>query len=219
MKNFKILSMNIGHAFIPIMEKNKKEIVKNQLKENYDIIMLQGKGLSRTDFYKELDYNCAISSKNVVTLSSKKKLFESSATEVHNSSVVYDKGLPIVFINVNCKNMKKIDQVIRACQLYSKEENAHYIKRRIIAGRFPVEFDQKKFCSMFNLKDISTTVGGDTHIENKREILNHLFISSDFEVDNIYKLVGLTEVAKTGEAYPIAATIREKNYAYKKVLR
>ena len=42
MKNLKILSMNLGKSFIPVIDRRKREYITDFLDEkSYDIIMLQ----------------------------------------------------------------------------------------------------------------------------------------------------------------------------------
>ena len=62
---------------------------------------------------------------------------------------------------------------------------------------------------MFDLSDISTLVDKESHTKNNREMLNHLFISRNLECVNIHKLVGLTEVSKIEEDYPIEVTLKK----------
>ena len=80
---------------------------------------------------------------------------------------------------------------------------------RIVAGRFPKTFDTNLFCDKFDLDDISTFVGQDTHIENNRDMANHFFISRDLEAESVHKLVGWTETLKLGEAYPVQVTLKK----------
>ena len=40
-------------------------------------------------------------------------------------------------------------------------------------------------------------------------MLNHFFISRNLGCMNIHKLVGMTEVSKIGEAYPIEVTLKK----------
>ena len=112
-------------------------------------------------------------------------------------------------VNVNCKNPKDMDKIFKACEVYSKEEDPHYVKSRIVAGRFPREVDTNLFCDMFDLNDISTLIGQETHAKNNREMLNHFFVSRNLECMNVHKLVGMTEVSKIGEAYPIEVTLKK----------
>ena len=83
-----------------------------------------------------------------------------------------------------------------------------------MAGRFPREVDTNTFCDNFNLEDVSSLVAQNTHVLNNREVVNHLFISRDLEWDSVKKLVGMTEISRIGEAYPIEASI-----GHKKVLK
>ena len=140
--------------------------------------------------------------------------FEDSKAESFNSSIIYNSNSPLAVVNVNCKNPKDMDKIFKACEVYSKEEDPHYVKSRIVAGRFPREVDTNLFCDMFDLDDVSTLVGQESHSKNNRERLNHLFISRNLEVNEVHKLVGWTEVLNLGEAYPIEASI-----SYKKVLK
>ena len=78
-----------------------------------------------------------------------------------------------------------------------------------VIWRFPREVDTNLFCDAFDLEDISTLVGQETHAKNNREMLNHFFISRNLGCMNIHKLVGMTEVSKIGEAYPIEVTLKK----------
>ena len=67
MKNLKILSMNLGYGFIPIKDRKKKMILKEQIKkEDYDIVMLQGNSI--TVNYEDLGYEAINSNDKTVTL-------------------------------------------------------------------------------------------------------------------------------------------------------
>lgn len=211
MENLKIFSMNLGRGFIPIKDKRKKEFLREKIDtEKYDVVMLQGNGIGRNIFFKDLGYDYADSSKEVITLVSNRLIVESRATNILNCSIISNIDRPIILVNVNCKDLKNIDELYDACDLYSKEKDVHYVRSRIVAGRFPRAFDTNLFCDQFDLDDVSTLIGLDTHIKNNRDMVNHFFISRNLEAENVRKLVGLTETLKLGEAYPIEASIVRK---------
>ena len=62
---------------------------------------------------------------------------------------------------------------------------------------------------MFDLEDISTKVGQESHAKNNKEMVNHFFMSKIIEKESVHKLVGMTEVSKIGEAYPIEVTLKK----------
>ena len=221
MKNLKILSMNLGYGFIPIKDRKKKIILKEQIKkEDYDIVMLQGSDI--TVNYEDFDYKAINSNDKAVTFF--KEDLPICNTEVFSSGVVNAlvtsyKCKPLAVINVNCKDMKNnsydaFDKVLKICSKYSNSASEYFVRRMIVAGRFPREVDTNEFCDMFDLDDVSTLVGLETHRKNNREMLNHFFISRSLEAESVHKLVGMSEVSKIGEAYPIEASI-----SYKKVLK
>ena len=223
MKNLKILSMNLGYGFIFIKEKKKKIILKEQIKkEDYDIVMLQGNNIDVN--YEDLGYEAINSNDKAVTFFKEKlpicntELFGSGIVNVLVTSYY---SRPLVVVNVNCKNMKSysydvrsFDTVLDMCKKYSDPASEYFVRRMIVAGRFPRGVDTNIFCDMFDLDDVSTLVGIDTHIKNNREMLNHFFISRSLEAESVHKLVGMSEVTKVGEAYPIETSI-----SYKKVLK
>lgn len=210
MENFKILSMNLGRGFIPIKDKRKKEFLREKIDtEKYDVIMLQGNGVARNNFFKEFGYNYADSSKDIITLVSNRSIVESKVTDVFNCSIISNINRPLVLINVNCKDLKGIDKLFTICDICSKEKDVHYVKSRIVAGRFPKAFDTNEFCDQFDLDDVSTLVGYKSHIKNNRDMVNHFFVSRNLEIQNIHKLVGMTEVSKIGEAYPLEVTLKK----------
>ncbi len=216
MENLRIFSMNLRRGFIPVKDKRKKEFLREKLEEEkYDIIMLQGYNIINGLDLSRLNYSYTNSFNNTITLSRDGlPIFEDSFSLVVNSSIVFNGNSPLAVINVNCNNSKSFDEVSAACELYTKEENAHYVRSRIVAGRFPKDVDTNNFCDMFDLEDISTLVGQDTHLKNNKDMVNHFFVSRNLEAVSIHKLVGLTETLKLGEAYPIEASI-----SYKKVLK
>ena len=215
MKNLKILSMNLGRGFVPIKDKGKREYLMEFIKkEDYDIVMLQGNRIGSNRLFKDLGYSSADSSKNVITLRSKRAIAENSSTDELNCSIISNITMPLELINVNCKDSKKFDDVFNTCDYYSRQDSKGFVSSRIVAGRFPREVDTNEFCDLFDLEDVSTLVGQKTHTKNNREILNHFFISRNLEIDSIHKLVGLTENLGIGEAYPIEASI-----SHKKVLK
>ena len=211
MKNLRILSMNLGKTFIPVKDKSKREYITNYINhEGYSIVMLQGNILTSNIDFSKLDYN-AINYKNRMALLYDKNLIGygiAFKSKVVSSTIMYNKG-PIACINVNCYNSKNMEDVYKVCEAYSNPNAIHTLKTRIVAGRFPREVDTNEFCDAFDLEDISTLVGGETHAKNNREMLNHFFISRNLETLNVHKLVGMTEVSKIGEAYPIEVTLKK----------
>ena len=213
MKNLKILSMNLGYGFIPIKDRKKKMILKEQIKkEDYDIVMLQGNSI--TVNYEDLGYEAINSNDKTVTFF--KENLPICNTELFGSNVLVTSyySRPLVVVNVNCKNMKSdsydvrsFDYVLKICRKYSDPASEYFVRRMIVAGRFPRDVDTNIFCDMFDLDDVSTLVGIDTHIKNNREMLNHFFISRSLEAESVHKLVGMSEVTKVGEAYPIEASV------------
>ena len=210
MKNLKILSMNLGRGFVPIKDKGKREYLMDFIKEeDYDIVMLQGNRIGSNRLFKDLGYSYADSSKNVITLVSKREIVENSSTDELNCSIISNITNPVELINVNCKDSKNFDDVFNICDYYSRQDSKGFVRSRIVAGRFPREVDTNEFCDAFDLEDISTLVGQETHAKNNREMLNHFFISRNLGCMNIHKLVGMTEVSKIGEAYPIEVTLKK----------
>ena len=208
MKNLRILSMNLRRGFIPIKDKGKREYLMDFIREeDYDIVMLQGNGIN-------LDV-C-----NYITINNNKKVsllchdrltgFDSEVGYKDvKSSIIYCDNSVLACINVNCKNANSMDEIFKVCEVYSKEDDPYYVKSRIVAGRLPREVDTNEFCDQFNLDDISTLVGQDMHIKNNREMVNHFFISRNLEAESVHKLVGMTEVLRIGEAYPIEVTLKK----------
>ena len=210
MENLKIFSMNLGRGFIPIKDKRKKEFLREKIDtEKYDVVMLQGNGVGRNSFFKDLGYDYADSSKDVLTLVSNRLIVESKATNILNCSIISNIDRPVILVNVNCKDLKNIDELFDACDIYSKEKDVHYVRSRIVAGRFPKAFDTNLFCDQFDLDDVSTLIGQDTHIKNNRDMVNHFFISRNLECMNVHKLTGMTEISGIGEAYPIEVTLKK----------
>lgn len=211
MKNLKILSMNLGRRFVPFKDKGKRQYLMDFIKEeDYDIIMLQGNALTSNINFSKMDYN-AIAYYNRMALLYNRNLQVCDTdfkSKVASATVICDKD-PIVCINVNCESSNRIEDVFNVCYDYSSINNAHAFATRIVAGRFPKEVDINEFCDVFNLDDISTLVGQETHAKNNREMLNHFFISRNLEALNVHKLVGMTEVSKIGEAYPIEVTLKK----------
>ena len=215
MINLKILSMNLGKAFIPIIDKKKKEYITNFLDEkSYDIIMLQGDNIPRNlDLnYIDMNYDIIKKNKGLITLHNKDIYVSPFSVESDyiDTNVVHNKTSSLACFNINCKDLKNFYDVDNICKSYSK----NYIKSRVITGRLPIEVNTDSFCKFLDLKDVSTNIGKITHEKNKRDIINHFFISRNLEVTSVHKLVGLTEVSKIGEAYPI-----EVSLTYKKVLK
>lgn len=214
MQNLKILSMNLGRSFVPVIDKNKKTLVTNYLNaESYDFIMLQGNNLDSNINLSSLNYKILKNSKRLMTLYKGLKVFNTGTnSEVIDTNIVqYNRSL-IACINVNCSKVKDFKEVEDICQSYSNFDSYNYMKSRVITGRFPREVDLNTFCDLYDLDDVSSLLALDTHIKNNREILNHLLISRNLEVFDLKKLVGLKEIANIGEAYPIEASL-----CYKKV--
>ena len=208
MKNLKILSMNLGRGFVPIKDKGKREYLRDFIKEeDYDIVMLQGGSIN-------------LGVHNYVTVNDNKKVsllchdrltgFDSEVGYKNvKSSIIYCQNAILACINVNCKNANNMSDVFKVCDDYSRHDSEYYLSDRIVVGRFPREVDTNEFCDAFDLDDISTLVGGESHAKNNREMLNHFFISRNLEALNVHKLVGMTEVSKIGEAYPIEVTLKK----------
>mgnify|MGYP005804326373 CR=1 FL=1 len=208
MENLRILSMNLGRRFVPIKDKGKREYITDFIKEEgYDIVMLQGN-------YINLGVD------NYITVNNNKKVsllchdgltgFDSEVGYKDvKSSIIYCNNFVLACINVNCKNANNMSDVFKVCDDYSRHDSEYYLSDRIVVGRFPREVDTNQFCDMFDLEDVSTLVGRDTHIKNNREMVNHFFISRNLEALSVHKLVGMTEVSGIGEAYPIEVTLKK----------
>ena len=219
MKNFKILSMNLGKSFIPVIDKKKRKYITEFLDEkNYDIIMLQGENIPRNLDLKYISTNYGVIRKNkgLITLHDKNLYVSPFFTDSNyiDTNMAHNDMKFLAFLNINCKDLKDFYDVDNICKSYSDINSRNYIISRIITGRLPREVNIDSFCKSLKLKDISTDIGKITHKENNREIINHFFISDNLEVTNIHKLVGITEVSKIGEAYPI-----EVSLTYKKALK
>ena len=212
MKNLKILSMNLGKSFIPVIDRRKREYITDFLDEkSYDIIMLQGDNIPRNlDLnYIGMNYEIIKKNKGLITLHNKDIYVSpfSVDSDYIDTNIVYNKVNLLACLNINCKDLKDFYDVDNICKSYSNINSKSYIISRIITGRLPREVNLNSFCKSLGLKDISTDIGRITHKENNREIINHFFISEDLEVASIHKLVGLTEVSKIGEAYPIEVSL------------
>lgn len=216
MRNLRVLSMNLGKTYIPVKDKSKKQLLASYInEEGYNIVMLQGNSLTSNINFSKLNYN-AINYQNRMAVLYDRNLdgFDIDfKSKVVSSTVIFNKG-PIAFINVNCDSPKNMEDVFKVCEAYNNPNTEYTLKTRIIAGKFPKEVDINLFCDMFDLDDVSTLIGRQSHIENNREMLNHFFISRNLEALNVRKLVGMTEISKIGQAYPIEASI-----SYKKVLK
>lgn len=216
MKNLKILSMNLGRSFIPVKSTKKGEILSRKIvKEGYDLVMLQGDHISRSinlDYLKNYDYKSVNYNDKAVTLAKNKPSFCRVDAEKENlsSSFLYYDNEPLVCVNVNCKDDKGFYDVYDLCSDYSREDSQKYVPSVIVAGRFPKEVDTNTFCDNFNLEDVSSLVAQNYHILNNRDVVNHLFISRNLEWEDVKKLVGMTEISRIGEAYPIEASIGRK---------
>lgn len=212
-KKLRILSMNLGRSFVPVKDRKRKAYVADFIKyEDYDVVMLQGDSI-------DLDgsnYTVVNGNKKVSLLCNDRlKGFNSVlGCENVNSSFIYCENSILACINVCCNNSKNFQDVVAVCDAYSKFDSQYYLPTRIVAGRFPREVDINEFCDRFDLTDVSTLVGQESHIKNNRDMLNHFFISRNLEIDSVHKLVGMTEKSGIGEAYPIEASI-----SYKKVLK
>ena len=211
MKNLKILSMNFGRSFIPIKDKKKKEFLRNKLMEGpYDILMAQGYGIIDGVDLDNTFYNYTNAFDRIVTFSKNKlPIYENILSKKINSSVVFNGENPLAVVNVNFSNLKYVENLYNCCRIYNNLDNGYCVMSRIVAGRFPKTFDTNLFCDKFDLDDISTFVGQDTHIENNRDMANHFFISRDLEAESVHKLVGWTETLKLGEAYPVQVTLKK----------
>ena len=212
MKNLKILSMNLGKSFIPVIDRRKREYITDFLDEkSYDIIMLQGDNIPRNlDLnYIGMNYEIIKKNKGLITLHNKDIYVSpfSVDSDYIDTNIVYNKVNLLACLNINCKDLKDFYDVDDICKAYCNVNGKQYTKNRIITGKIPREVNLNSFCKSLGLKDISTDIGRITHKENKREIINHFFISENLEVASIHKLVGLTEVSKIGEAYPIEVSL------------
>lgn len=212
MKNLKILSMNLGKSFIPVIDRRKREYITDFLYEkSYDIIMLQGDNIPRNlDLnYIGMNYEIIKKNKGLITLHNKDIYVSpfSVDSDYIDTNIVYNKVNLLACLNINCKDLKDFYDVDDICKAYCNVNGKQYTKNRIITGKIPREVNLNSFCKSLGLKDISTDIGRITHKENNREIINHFFISEDLEVASIHKLVGLTEVSKIGEAYPIEVSL------------
>ena len=212
MKNLKILSMNLGKSFIPVIDRRKREYITDFLDEkSYDIIMLQGDNIPRNlDLnYIGMNYEIIKKNKGLITLHNKDIYASpfSVDSDYIDTNIVYNKVNLLACLNINCKDLKDFYDVDDICKAYCNVNGKQYTKNRIITGKIPREVNLNSFCKSLGLKDISTDIGRITHKENNREIINHFFISEDLEVASIHKLVGLTEVSKRGEAYPIEVSL------------
>lgn len=212
MKNLKILSMNLGKSFIPVIDRRKREYITDFLDEkSYDIIMLQGDNIPRNlDLnYIGMNYEIIKKNKGLITLHNKDIYVSpfSVDSDYIDTNIVYNKVNLLACLNINCKDLKDFYDVDNICKAYCNVNGKQYTKNRIITGKIPREVNLNSFCKSLGLKDISTDIGRITHKENNREIINHFFISEDLEVASIHKLVGLTEVSKIGEAYPIEVSL------------
>ena len=220
MKNLKILSMDLGKRFISVRDKKRKEqMIDFVMEKDYDLILLQGSNVEKMidlSYFEKADYNINITNKKMVTLLRPEYKFFSVSTESNECSrnIFYYERRPIACLNVNCKYAENFYDVLEGCDFYSNPKSYGYVPSRIITGKFPRGIDTNEFCDAFDLEDVSTLVAHKAHIEYNQEMLHHLFISRNLDCKNIHKLVGLTEVSKIGEAYPIKATI-----SYKKVLK
>ena len=212
MKNLKILSMNLGKSFIPVIDRRKREYITDFLDEkSYDIIMLQGDNIPRNlDLnYIGMNYEIIKKNKGLITLHNKDLYVSpfSVDSDYIDTNIVYNKVNLLACLNINCKDLKDFYDVDNICKAYCNVNGKQYTKNRIITGKIPREVNLNSFCKSLGLKDISTDIGRITHKENNREIINHFFISENLEVASIHKLVGLTEVSKIGEAYPIEVSL------------
>ena len=212
MKNLKILSMNLGKSFIPVIDRRKREYITDFLDEkSYDIIMLQGDNIPRNlDLnYIGMNYEIIKKNKGLITIHNKDIYVSPFFTDSNyiDTNIVHNNMKFLACLNINCKDLKDFYDVDNICKAYCNVNGKQYTKNRIITGKIPREVNLNSFCKSLGLKDISTDIGRITHKENNREIINHFFISEDLEVASIHKLVGLTEVSKIGEAYPIEVSL------------
>lgn len=213
MKNLKILSMDFGNNYIVKRMQSKKELLSNiLLMQEYDMILLQGKNV--TNMIQTSDivgnrYQTKVMSKNLMSIwKDQYHCFTSSTLlETVDQNIIYFDNRPIACLNINCKYPNNFYDVLDCLDAYSRSDSVSYVASRIITGRFPKEIDPNEFCDAFDLKDVSTIVAQNAHMKYNQKILRHLFISRNLECKSIQKLIGLTEVSKIGEAYPLEATI------------
>ena len=156
-----------------------------------------------------MNYEIIKKNKGLITLHNKDIYVSpfSVDSDYIDTNIVYNKVNLLACLNINCKDLKDFYDVDDICKAYCNVNGKQYTKNRIITGKIPREVNLNSFCKSLGLKDISTDIGRITHKENNREIINHFFISEDLEVASIHKLVGLTEVSKIGEAYPIEVSL------------
>ena len=126
MENLKILSMNLGMGFVPIRDKKKKEILREKLEEDYDIILLQGNNISLNlddSKYKTITDN----NKTVTLLKKEFANFKSGPTGVslQNNLIVYYGNRPLVVMNVNCKQIANFKSVVERISEYSDKDSPY----------------------------------------------------------------------------------------------
>lgn len=215
MENLRILSMDLGKRYIPIKDRNKKRFVTEFLAhENYDVVMLQGSHISSN---VDLEYlrkkGCSIHQTNneLITFSNQANHFFSSIGNFNvNTSTLCFNRRTLPLININCKDKDDFKDVYNFCKRYMDYSTEYYTGRFLITGKFPREVDTNEFCDMLDLDDISSRVALDSYEKYNHEMLNHFFISRNLECRSIHKLVGMTEVAKIAEAYPMEVVLTHK---------
>ena len=210
MKNLKIVSFNLGKKFVPVKYSNKREVVsKFLLDQDCDVILLQGEKIKYNIWLDSLKEKYLYVEKGKAMTLIKKEIqaFPENHLTGPNNVVFYSFRKPFVSVNVNYKKMSDMKDVLSICKNYSDPDSPFYVPNRIIGGRFPNEFHQEEFCDRLDLNDLSTSIAPHTHERNNRAMVNHLFISRNLSSDQVYKNVGIVEVSKIGEAYPIEAKI------------
>ena len=218
MKNLKILSMNLGRGFVPVKDKAKRQYLIDFIKkEDYDIVMLQGDSIKHNinleqpqlnSSYNKIVYNDKVATLYKSSLPFDDEVMVNFSYDVPVTSSIFSyKDFPMAFINVNCEDPYNIDSVCDICDSFG---NDRYLPTRVVAGRFPREVNINRLCQVLALDDISTLVRQEMYVKNNREMLNHFFISRNLKASNVHKLVGMTEVSKVGEAYPIEAVLTYK---------
>lgn len=213
MKNLKIVSFNIGSKYIPIKDNRKKQIITDFInEEDYDIVMLQGDNVSSNINTKSLDYNSTKFNNRVVTLykDGLPLLGELTYGGVCNVSLTNYARTFLACININLKNNNEVREMIEVCNKYGNYDSEYFVRNRVVAGKFPSGFNLQGFCNEMDLVDISSLIGKSYYDKNDKEMLNHILISKSLESEDVHKCIGIVDIAKVGEDYPIEASLTYK---------
>lgn len=217
MKNLKILSMNLGNSYIPIIDKKKKTKIAEFIQsKEFDIVMLQGNNRKLEKNY--LGYEIVTFNNRVVTLVNSKSSLgvvgEVKFGKIGNVTISpfnanFDKTF-LACININSNKKNNIKDIFNICKLYCDEKMSSYSRYRIIAGSFPRNLNIEDFCNQFDLEDISSSIGQSYYSD--KELLDYIFISKNLKVVNndVYKHIGLVDVDKALSTYPIEASVTLK---------